>query len=860
MSIFRRFPALFWGLGLTLVFLLLGFFRPPGVDRFVQGLELMLYDVRMGLLAEPETGSSIVLVDIDERSIKEIGRWPWPRSYIAEGLAKIQAGSPKAVGLNIIFTEPQEDPGLAEMRRLEQLYQSLSLDQATNGPLFHTRFNEAMARLEYDNTLAKVIAGMDNVVMLSTFLRAEVAAPQPDDVEQALLAFAVDVQSLHADAAVPQANVIEPPIPLFFEAMAGMGHNHLLQDSDGNIRRDQLIYGYRGNYYPSYALALAAGALDVEQGDISLETDSMLRFGDHVIPLSRQGDYLATFKGGHESFEHISFLDVVTRIQSEENLPLAQQWFKDKIVILGFSAAGLTAFVNTPAGTAMTPSELSANTVWSLINGRTILQPPWNNWSELALIGFIGLVVTFLLPRLRAMPASLLFIILLLGLITGAGYFFLYRGMWITTSYPLVLLVFGYIGSVSLKYFVTEAKKEKVEGESAETNRMLGLSFQSQGMLDMAFDKFRKVPVDKSMKEVLYSLAQDYERKRQFNKAVSVYEYIERHDSKYRDVAERKKKMIQVGETMILGGGSGGINLLANLEDGTRPTLGRYEIVKQLGRGAMGIVYQGKDPRINRTTAIKTFQFAEDVEPEEAEKLKQRFFQEAESAGTLAHPNIVTIYDAGEEQDLAYIAMEFLDGSDLKDHARKDNLMPMLRTVKYMADVAEALDYAHQKGIVHRDIKPANLMLVNDGVIKITDFGIARITASSQTQTGVVKGTPHYMSPEQISGQKVDGRSDLFSLGVVLYQLLTGEVPFRGENVATLMHQIMNEPHPDPRKYNPRVVKYLVVIIGKALQKDREKRYQRASQMAADLRKVAQWMESVMAKKQAEQGAGKDGE
>ena len=280
-----------------------------------------------------------------------------------------------------------------------------------------------------------------------------------------------------------------------------------------------------------------------------------------------------------------------------------------------------------------------------------------------------------------------------------------------------------------------------------------------------------------------------------------------------------------------------------------RPTLGRYEVVKPLGKGAMGIVYLGKDPRINRTTAIKTVRFADDFGPEEAAEMKKRFFREAESAGTLSHPHIVTIYDAGEEQDLAYIAMEFLEGEDLEGYIKKSRLLPMRSVVAYMADVADALDYAHQKGVVHRDIKPANIMLIKSGVVKITDFGIARITATSQTQTGVVKGTPYYMSPEQIAGKKVDGRSDIFSVGTMMYQLLTGRVPFAGDSPAALMHQILHVRHQDPRKWNPKIYRPLVTIIDKTLEKDANRRYQRASSLASHLRQLGRRVDALTARK-----------
>jgi serine/threonine-protein kinase len=235
--------------------------------------------------------------------------------------------------------------------------------------------------------------------------------------------------------------------------------------------------------------------------------------------------------------------------------------------------------------------------------------------------------------------------------------------------------------------------------------------------------------------------------------------------------------------------------------------------------------------------------------------MKERFFREAESAGLLTHPNIVTIYDCGEEHDLAYIAMEFLDGEDLEDYTSPDQLLPIMETMKIVANVADALDYAHLKNIVHRDIKPANIMRIKETKeVKVTDFGIARITSSSQTKTGVVLGTPSYMSPEQVSGKKVDGRSDVFSLGVVLFEMLTGHKPFTGEDITSLMFKIAKEKHPSPREFNQKIPPVLEKIIDKALEKELEKRYQRAGQMGAHLKQVIDRMEKVLAQKKAKAG------
>ncbi|HMS84026.1 MAG TPA: serine/threonine-protein kinase [Nitrospira sp.] len=265
-------------------------------------------------------------------------------------------------------------------------------------------------------------------------------------------------------------------------------------------------------------------------------------------------------------------------------------------------------------------------------------------------------------------------------------------------------------------------------------------------------------------------------------------------------------------------------------------TLGRYKILKELGRGAMGVVYLGKDPTIHRFVAIKTMRLDTADDPEKFHEVKARFFREAESTGRLSHLNIVTIFDAGEEEDLGYIAMELLEGATLKDWSRKPKLLPIERVISIVATVAEAMDYAHQQGVVHRDIKPANIMLTKEQVIKIMDFGIAKMATSTKTQTNIVMGTPTYMSPEQIAGKKVDGRSDIFSLAVVLFELLTGRPPFMADNVSALLFAIAQTPHPSLKAIRPDVPPTVRTVLDRALEKDPALRHRRASEFAIELR------------------------
>ncbi len=275
------------------------------------------------------------------------------------------------------------------------------------------------------------------------------------------------------------------------------------------------------------------------------------------------------------------------------------------------------------------------------------------------------------------------------------------------------------------------------------------------------------------------------------------------------------------------------------ISDLSRTSLGRYRIDRVIGRGSMGVVYLGLDPMLGRQVAIKTMALGREFAGTELDEVKQRFFREAETAGRLQHRDIVTIYDVGEEQELAYIAMEFLKGQDLQRHTSADKLLPVPVILRVGTRVAEALAYAHTRGVVHRDVKPANVMLhLPTGAVKVTDFGIARVTDASRTRTGTVLGTPSFMSPEHLSGQRIDGRSDLYSLGVMLFQLLTGQLPFQADSMAKLMYRIANDTAPDVRLMRPDLPESLAKVLSCALEKDPAARYGDGTRMAAELRQI----------------------
>src|SRR5499433_4548534 len=264
---------------------------------------------------------------------------------------------------------------------------------------------------------------------------------------------------------------------------------------------------------------------------------------------------------------------------------------------------------------------------------------------------------------------------------------------------------------------------------------------------------------------------------------------------------------------------------------------GRYEILGELGRGAMGVVYRATDPVIGRSVAVKTIRLSSEGTGLTRDELLSRFQTEARAAGLLTHPNIVVVYDAGEEDGIFYITMELVEGKSLQALLDARQSFPLPRVLRLMEQTCSALQFAHERNVVHRDIKPANLMLTPDDTVKVTDFGTAKILQfGTVQQTAHVMGTPSYMSPEQVKGRVVDGRSDIFSLGVLLYEMVTGEKPFPGQNITTVIYKIVNEEPIPPRTIDPMIHPGLSTVVMRALAKDPAARYQSCKEMLEDLK------------------------
>jgi CHASE2 domain-containing sensor protein/tRNA A-37 threonylcarbamoyl transferase component Bud32 len=785
-----------------------------------ESLEYSIYDVGFSLQEKAST-SPVVIVAIDDDSIANMGRWPWPRGYVAHMVDLLHGYGAKVIGINIIYSENDFSQGLLEVRdlakKIEEDSRLLKNRQVSD---IYQSLKDSEKKLDNDAILSKSIEESKKVVLPVVFILGRSAGGSGTEMPEYLKR---NSAPLSDGAGSLAAKEIIPPIPDFATKALALGHINVVADRDGAVRSEPLVLTYENRIFPSFAMQLTLKYLNYDIKDVSIYNG--LQVGNIHIPTFDKNKMLINF---NKSFPYFSFYEVASN-------KVPPEAFKDKIVIISQSAIGLGTMQVTPIGPNVPSWGIIANVVDNVLNRDHIVRPDWAFPLEIGVIVLFGIFLAVAIPRLKAKISAMASLLLLLVWI-GAGEFLLIRnGYWIKVIYPSLLLVLGYTVLVSKRYFFTEKTKDKMEADGVETNKMLGLSFQGQGMLDMAFEKFRKCPIeDESVKELLYNLGLDFERKRMFNKAVSVYEHIGQAGN-FKDIVERAKKLKVAGETVIFGLGGAkkdGTVLMDSAE--TKPTLGRYEVVKELGRGAMGTVYLGKDPKINREVAIKTLRY-EEIDEEQLAEVKKRFFREAEAAGKLSHPNIVTIFDVGEDYEIAYMAMELLDGSDLAKYCQKDNLLPRSDVTRIISAVAHALDYAHNNGVVHRDIKPANIMVLKNGEIKVADFGIARVMTSSKTQTGVVLGTPSYMSPEQIAGQKVDGRSDLFSLGVVFYELLAGEKPFQGDSIATLMFNITTSSPVSIKELLPDLPDCYVSIIEKLLFKDREARYQHGKDLVRDI-------------------------
>ena len=803
-------------------------------------LEYRAYDW-MSRFRHRASGIPVIIVGIDDTSLEKIGDWPWPRSYIADVINTLSTNGAQILGVSVLYREEEHNDGLVEIQNLKETIQKKPpIGEKRTLNKIDQLLSETQGLLNHDNRLIAAVRTAHNVVLPLRF-----SLSGPDNESATTLSDWLKLNSIEsAEKPVRQdfpfsvpaflfdnrlnkplaASSLRSPYAKLSRKAGALGYVNLVADPDNVTRSIPLLIRFQNREFLSFALQVALKYFGANTSSVHPDA-SGLQIKHLYIPTVEHYQMLIDFSGQERNIQKLAASDVL-----EGKIPASA--FHDKIVLLGLTAEEFTPAFRIPGNARASAIEIMANAVENLVNRKHISRPAWSLALEIMILLYFGVFLLFVIPKVQPRIGMLIFAIFLLTWIGTAVGLFIVQGLWLRMLTPTLFALIGF-GLIGRKRLFEEKKDESVE-----LNKSLGLSLQAQGMLDMAFERFMKCPIhDKSVKELLYHLGLDFERKRMFNKALAVYNQILRAGA-FKDIKRRIQNLEKIEQGLVISPGQKKRETTLFLGDSaTKPTLGRYEIIKELGHGAMGTVFLGKDPSINREVAVKTINYA-DVEPQQLTEVKDQFFREAEAAGRLSHPNIVTIYDVGEDHDMAYIAMELLQGKNLSEFCQKDKLLPIGRILKVVASVAEALDYAHRQGVVHRDIKPANIILMENDRVKVADFGIARVmTSSTKTQTGVIFGTPNYMSPEQVDGQKVDGRSDLFSLGVVLYEMLSADKPFKGDNITTLMYAITKSNYTPLPEVAPKTAPCCVKLVDKLLRKEVSKRYQSAAQAVKQIKK-----------------------
>ncbi len=832
----------------------------------LQWLERRGFDVAAYLLPEESPSDEVVVLAIDEQALERVGQWPWSRGVLARGIDHMRKDKVKTIGLMLPLDERQTPtalddamleieagkeaiekritswksrPNNAERRRqLERL--DIGMEKLDSAAYW-------LGRVDTDRQLAYMMSRAGHVVLLGEYISGEAdqgALPaqgltrlgdEPprywyqSDWLRFVWSGPDDLGTVHVSA----------PIGELGKSAAAVGVAPMARAM--RVRQAPLAVRVDDQTLASFTTLVAAAALDIPPNDLKALGQFTLSAGKTAFPAAPDFAYYPrppVTRDGEPPVRRYSFAELLNKSIGAEQL-------QDKVVLVGLTAPGLAPLYRAPGGAELTPVEWAAHSVAGLVSEDYIRMPSWFYALQRALILGLALFLLLLPARLYDSTAGVLITVILALLLLNAELVILITSqVWLPLVLPMLFLLGGY----TLMAVRQRVRAAILHGrdEAFEARRLLGINLQAQGQLDQAFAEFQKCQLDQNTLYNLYQLGQDFERRRKFTKALEVYEYMAQEAPRYRDIADRLKRLKAVPDSNTARFTSAeAVDATLVLDDSAieKPMLGRYRLEAQLGRGAMGIVYLGVDPKIGRKVAIKTLNLTQEFEGTDLDEVKWRFYREAEASGRLQHKNIVTVYDVGEEHDLAYIAMDYVEGASLDKYIKEENLLEVSEVLLIGAQVADALDYAHKQQVVHRDIKPANVIYDDKSpAVKITDFGIACLTDNSKTRTGTLLGTPAYMSPEQITGESLDGRSDLYSLGVTLYQLLTGDLPFSSDSMANLVFKITSEKPKDIRSLRPELSPDISRVISKCLQKDPNKRYQTGANMSLALRKVlAMW-------------------
>ncbi len=816
--------------------------------------QLKLQEAWFALRGDRRPSPQVVIIGIDGKALNAIDeRWPWARDAYVPLIDALSAGGAKVIGFDIAFSKEtaQDADFAAALRRAGNV-------------VFGVVFNDAGDPSPPSQ------------------------APPPQVLELAVPPF--DSSFLQ----VVPAPGVEPPAPVLAEAAAAVGHVVMLASADGTLRRIPTLIEHGDRAYPSFAVEVARVYAGVPLDAVRV-TDAALQVGYADIPISQTGEAALNWPmtSMEDAYPTYSVVDVLRGDVGEREL-------RGKAVLVGMTAEGLDdrelPFNRTLPGVIVHATFLDNFFTVSFLRA-----PGWGIVLEIALFAVLAALAVVVFPRLGtplllATAPALILVVLGLSL-----YLFIADAAWWPPLYPCLAVAFPFLTTIVFKLRSTERAKDAEAAKVVEVREKLveaelekGLAFQEKGSLDLAVATFNKLPMTDDMKAIFLGLGFDFQSRGNLEKAFLCYKKVFDLDPGYEDVVSRLEALRRAGvgtqlvvghtlspvlhhepeaaptenpflvqsstqvqneaeaATAILEGEgtpipppSPAMSSFGRSVPGIEPQPGspgsRYRLLQKLGKGAMGEVFLMEDAKLDRKVAIKTIRPDVDMSSRQAIEMRQRFVREAQTAGRLTHPNIVTIYDSFEgEGGVAFIVMEYVEGYTLANLIKKSRLtVPQIKHV--ITNAAAGLQHAHDNGVFHRDVKPENIMISpKTSVVKLMDFGIARLVESSMTMTGSVLGTPAYMAPEQVTGRKVDARSDIFSLGVVLFELLAGQRPFSGNSASELFFAILQKENPAPSAFDPSrgVSPEWDPVVLKAMAKSPDERYQTATEFANAVRSL----------------------
>lgn len=807
-------------------------------------VERAVYDHASARAGKPGSGD-VLVVAIDAQSLASQGAWPWPREQHARLIDRLHAAGAKVVVHTEAFIGAESPRALAELHRIARTVAS-DPDLARH-PQLPMVLSESQDMLDGDARLAQSLSAHGRSLLLTGTTAA------PELVVEALLEQAPTAAGARGVSnRAGTSRTLDWPPAVLATAARGLGHLEFAPDPDGLLRRHAVWGGASDS--PALSLALQAASLQMGVDPAPLRQQGRtvlpLKIGERDIPvdaLGRLWPLYARPRAGHPALAQLSAQAVLTgRFK-----PAAVH---GKLVWVGRTdtvAAAPLLHWDTPAQHEMAPVEVAAQLSSAVLMGQLVAVPAWAHGLPWLLLIPVAAYLLLGAPRLAPAAAAAVGVLLALILLLLSELMLGSAQVWVPLGLPSVALAVGTAGLLLSRRWPAgwlQAFPAWVGGRGAPfASAALSTSLQSDQPAAAALAGASTVTGDRSDGNAVTSELDD---RAGFSVAAtlvpapevshdpaSTEQALEHLADAFRGVAAAPLDAtlpLQVSPLPPQGGAA-----VAGPREDRLPRLGRYLLRSEIGRGTMGRVYLGVEVGHDTELAIKTLALAREFEGFALRDARARFRREAAAAARLQHPDIVRVLDVGEHNGLAYLVMERVMGEDLTHHIHRRHLLSMRSVVALGARVAAALAHAHSQGVIHRDIKPANIMLdLAGGTVKVTDFGIAHISDAARTRTGLVLGSPSYMSPEQLQGRAVDGRSDLYSLGVVLFQLLTGELPLKGATLADLIDAVGRQPAPDVRSLAAEVPESLATLLSILLQKRPELRYPDGRQLAADLRLV----------------------